>query len=219
MTLEILATVIGLIATIASTVIAIFKFIVEPQERRHNEQTQKNMKILEDALTGEREANLERLRNDLKRTAVEHETKFVKLYAEQAVVVKDLYKLLVVAEQAFQAMANPIGLVGNEPSEEKNGAAIKAYNEFIAFYMTNRIYIDEDICGDIDVLINRLKEAGVAMQMYVEGRAFYGRRQDMDIWHHAAKIMMDEVPPILSKIESGFRKMLKPAWMEIGQPK
>lgn len=152
---------------------------------------------------------IEEFRNDLRRVAFEHETRFAKAHERRAEVIPELYSKLVDAQSAFGSYAAELEF-SNEPSkEEKAKTAAAAYDCLWTAFRHNRLFIEESICRVIDDLLRDMRE--VFHLMANEAKVSLGlrpQRENVDYWDKADDIMRKKVPPILKALEGKFRKIV-----------
>lgn len=79
----------------------------------------------------------------------ENRIRFLKLHEDRVTAIKELYGLLVLAEEAMQVFVSPISLGPRDEKELRNNAH-KACNEFSTFFTHNRILFSEANCELID---------------------------------------------------------------------
>ena len=79
----------------------------------------------------------------------ENRIRFSKLHEDGATAIKELYGLLVLAEEAMQVLVSPISL-GPRNEEELRNNAQKAYDGFSTFFTHKRILFSEANCKLID---------------------------------------------------------------------
>lgn len=75
-------------------------------------------------------------------------------------------------------------------------------------YVKNRIYLDEEICAQIDEVLLKMRVAMTKSSIGQRSQDLGGR--GLELWGEALKSVSDEVPPILKKLETQFRAFLSP---------
>ena len=150
-------------------------------------------------LSAKHDIEIERLRNDLRIAAAEHETRFTRLHETRVMTIAELYKRLVRAHAAFGAYLTVIQPGGQpDPSE-----AMERGTEFVQYFNENRIYFEESLCADIDSAEEEFRRALSDMEGYPPGMPG-GQRQWLETW----RSFKDKFPPIRAKIERQFRELM-----------
>jgi hypothetical protein len=150
---------------------------------------------------------IERYRARLKEEGIEHEIRFTRLHERRIEVTGEIYRNLVRAERAFASWARPLQMASEPSWEEKGRLAADAGTTFIEHFHENRIWLDEDLVGDIQSVNDRIYEAYVGYTTY--------RRDDprlekdrLDAWMKAWKQLSEDVPTLRGKIERRIRGLL-----------
>ena len=148
-------------------------------------------------LSAKHDIEIERLRNDLRIAASEHETRFARLHQTRAEAIAELYKRLVRAHETFDAY-----LTRDQPGIEPEDA-LKCVREFAVYFNENRIYFDDGLCMDIDAAIQKFVNVYVATGAYPRGKADSEKK-----WAEAALHFGERFPAIRAKIERQFRELI-----------
>ncbi|MEN6355895.1 MAG: hypothetical protein ABFD83_02290 [Armatimonadota bacterium] len=94
------------------------------------------------------QAEIERLKNDLRLKSFEHETKYAKLHEKHAFIIDELYKRLLCLEKATDKWSSDIY---NEELLTVFENSLDSYSDFIN---ENRIYLDSNSCALLDKFTN-----------------------------------------------------------------
>lgn len=153
------------------------------------------------------EKELERLRADLRIAAFQQEMTFAKLHEKRALVIAELYKRLVVSEEAVtDLLLQPVRFTPGSLDEGKEFAAVEAIRAFLQHYRENQIYFDESLCSHLHSFITQLSNAWDEYQVKVrDSQNHMGRLFSLE---NNWKTMSKEVPPIRQEIERTFRTLL-----------
>jgi hypothetical protein len=153
-------------------------------------------------LTAKHDFEIERLRNDLRIAASEHETRFTRLHETRAEVISELYNRFVRACEAFEVYLNTV-LFGSDPDPAKEEVVLKRWCDFKDYFSEKRIYFEEGLCSDIDVELGQYFKAWVRTGGYP--RELAGTVEE---WSKAALHFGEQFPPIRAKIEHQFRELI-----------
>jgi hypothetical protein len=154
-------------------------------------------------LGAKHDIEIERLRNDLRIAASEHETRFTRLHETRMDAVAELYVRLVHAYDAFSMWLHPLQFGGNAAQEERRKQAWKLGYEFMEYFSEKRIYFEEALCRDIDEAVTEFKRAWVAMEAYPPGMP--GRDEQWGkTWERFAGLL----PSIRQQVERQFRDLI-----------
>ena len=154
-------------------------------------------------LSAKHDMEIERLRNDLRIAASEHETRFTRLHETRAEVIAELYKRLVHAHEAFDAYLSKVRFAGEPDDAQRIGEAARYAHELAGYFLEKRIYFDEELCGDIDVAIQKLVNVFVWTVNYPQEMP-----GSMEKWSQAALHFSERFPAIRAKIERQFRELI-----------
>ena len=153
-------------------------------------------------LSAKHDIEIERLRNDLRIAASEHETRFTRLHETRADTIAELYKRFVAAHGALDVYLNTV-LFGRDPDPAKEEVVVKRWNEFIGYFRERRIYFEEELCRDIDAA------CGQYVNAWVRTGAYPIKMPDgPEQWSKAALHFSEHFPPIRAKIERQFRELI-----------
>ncbi len=150
--------------------------------------------------------DLEEFKYSLERSSTEFRIKFEKLHAERAEVIKNLYQKIIDKEDSFRSLINPIQLSGEPSQEEKIRVVVEKANEMIKYFRRNKIFFEEDLCNEVNILIKKYNESwqsyNLSMDLKNEGN------RHIKEWGQAWDNIKEVIPPIQKKIENKFRKII-----------
>lgn len=146
----------------------------------------------------------------------EFQIQFSSLHQERTSVIKTLYANLVELHSAitiFTSLFHPVYEDADKEDKERVARVGKAIIDFTNHFLVNRIFIPHEICEKIDFILkeykdkswdygyyqNRIKEAQLPKELYLE----YSKT-----CQEISKSVKSEYPPLISEIESLFRKLL-----------
>jgi hypothetical protein len=146
----------------------------------------------------------EALRAQLGMLAFEHQTRFSRLHDRRVEVVAELYRKLVLAEDAFSKAIDPIDL--GTPLEEiehrrkeKDTEAVTTVNEFLAYSRMHEVWLTDEIGQTVGNLGRAFREV---WHLYVEDRRGGGD------WPAAWRRVGSEVPQLKTEIRNAMRAVL-----------
>ncbi|MGA8764946.1 MAG: hypothetical protein WB562_18900 [Candidatus Sulfotelmatobacter sp.] len=150
--------------------------------------------------------DLERFKGDLQLAAVEHQIRFSKLYEKRAVVLADLYRLLVIATWETESFVSPIG----GGAEEQYRKALDAIAEYYRFFDQHRIYMPEELCPALEDFGRKLRSPTIGFGTYLEFK--YPNeatsQEKLKAWLEAWDSVKNVIPQLRSAIEAEFRRLL-----------
>jgi hypothetical protein len=154
-----------------------------------------------------RAPRIEQLRADLQRELVEHDVRFSRLHERRIEVIGDIYRNLVRAERAFASWTQPLQMAGDKNWDEKGTVAVAAATTFVEHFQENRIWLEPDLCDDVQKVVHGLYTAYVKFTIYdpEDKSAWYER---FEKWREAWGAVSKEVPPVREKIEARVRLLL-----------
>jgi hypothetical protein len=162
-------------------------------------------------LRAEADRETEQLKNALQITASEHQIRFEKLYERRAIVVADLYELLVEMHDAGARFAFQHSTENLEMADEKRRA-------LYTFYARQRIYIPEHLCELLDKMVDEISRQTVVVDVYRDGysptsQALAERNKAMI---DAVRAYEQEIPKLKKAVDTEFRKLLGETAPKVG---
>lgn len=136
-------------------------------------------------------------------------TKFSELHNDRAKITAELYERFVELEEAMRKMTHPMEMGSDPPKKELREEAAEAGNEFINFYMRNKIYFPPEVCETVEELHTETKGVFDDWIVYSPDGEQPGKKSDpqkwFDLWD---KVTEDEVPELKAELENHFRELL-----------
>lgn len=144
------------------------------------------------------------------RTELEKEKlRFSELHNERAKVTAELYERFVEFEEDMRTLTDLMERPGDPPMDEQMENAAKSGNQFVNYYMKNKIYFPPYVCETIEHLQSELKSVFVEFQVYKPHVDQPGDSVDPDRWlKNWNTVTKDEVPEIKEELEGHFRDLL-----------
>lgn len=135
---------------------------------------------------------------------------FSELHNERAKITAELYEKFVLFEEDLRSLTHPMEQAGDPPESDVYEDATKSGNEFLNFYMKNKIYFPEEICETIEDIIDESMEIhnkkGLRMKKFAQ---FETDREsfekEIEFWNRVAE---DDIPELKRELESHFRGLL-----------
>jgi hypothetical protein len=157
-------------------------------------------------LNSELEQSKANLAHELQMKSFEHQTRFSLFYQKQAEVIGEFYGSFVDAVSSIESLIRPFQLAGEKPEPEKFNDTIEANNNLLNYYYKNRIYMNDDVCDKIDVVLKIMRELFIKYR--IGSKPGYQSPDRLDHWDQAWEALQKEVPPIKKELESQFRQIL-----------
>jgi hypothetical protein len=155
----------------------------------------------------------EQLKAQLRMVAHEHEVKFSRLHEERAEVIKKMYSLLVELITKAEIFLLP-GSVENRALEQETGECI---NNLSACFKQSRIYLDIELCKQIECLLVAIRDAFAKRTILAEWRP--QSKEEEQEWRRILletyNVIIKEVPPIQLRLEEEFRRILSPSSVSV----
>jgi len=134
---------------------------------------------------------------------------FSQLHNERARITAELYERFVVFEEDMRSLTDPIEHTDSPSKDDKLQTAAESGNEFINFYMKNKIYFPPRICDTIEELHSEMKSVHTEFSILEPYRSSPGDPQNPKDWLEAwENITEDEVPELKEDLEEHFRELL-----------
>lgn len=146
----------------------------------------------------------------------EFNIQFSKLHQERADVIKNLYYKIVELQAAMTVFTRRLHIVIENADNEERVRLERvnnALNEFIKYYMPNKIFFDKKLAKKLDNIANQywnksydfsqvskaLKSGDISRELY---DAFSKTSKDI------SEIVKNEYPKLIEELEKEFRKIL-----------
>ena len=112
----------------------------------------KDIEQYKDEIQRKRDMELEELRAALNIETVTHEVKFLKLHNRRAEIIEELFKKLVVFEDAASCFMVEVDMHDIKELQIKANEFIDIYFDFQEYFKKNEIYFSKKLCGLISGL-------------------------------------------------------------------
>lgn len=135
--------------------------------------------------------------------------RFSELHTQRAEITAELYKRFVEFEEDMRSLTDLMERSDEPPKDEKLEIAAESGNQFINFYMKNKIYFPPQICETVEELNEEMRDVFLKFRIYRPYDGSPGDPHDIDQWHESWKrVTEDEVPELKSELEGHFRRLL-----------
>ncbi|MFH1421317.1 MAG: hypothetical protein ABIH42_01165 [Planctomycetota bacterium] len=171
----------------------------------------KDLESYKNKMALEQEVQLEKLRNELKIQAVEHEIKFRSMHEKQAEVIAETYSLLQKFSNAVSSYVSIYEISGELNKEEKYTIVKKALEEFKNYFLPNKLFFPKHTMKQIDELAKKLFETSEDFTWEVLIPKINNETNSKNLsqrWYECYQITKEDIPPLLAKMESYFQKLL-----------
>lgn len=131
------------------------------------------------------------------------------MHTKRAEITAELYKKFVEFEEDMRTLTDPMERPDDPPQEEKIQQAAESGNQFVNYYMENKIYFPPGICDTIEQLNQELQDVFVNSKINtgtnhrkvssdrVEGR--------LELWKRTTE---EDIPELKTELEAHFRELL-----------
>lgn len=134
---------------------------------------------------------------------------FSELHDRRAEVTAELYQRFVKLEEDMRSMTHPMEMASDPPKDELMESAAESGNEFINFYMRNKIYLPPEVCETVEDLHEEMRGVFNAWTVHKPHEERPGENVDPEKWLELWNtVTEDEVPELKTELESHFRKLL-----------
>ena len=141
---------------------------------------------------------------------IENQKRFGTLHEKRANIIEDLYSKLIDFLGAAESFSHIAEWKGEPSKEEKATILGGKAEEFLAYYLKNKIYFNKDICDKVDSLFAEVhkKTLTYRIQLAYKKDGVGDSKYLTDSWMDAWKFMQDKAPILLEAIQSEFRSIL-----------
>ncbi len=157
-------------------------------------------------LNSDLELSKAQLAHEFQMKSFEHQTRFSFFYQKQAEIISELYALLFHAVSSIESLVKPLQFAGEKSNEEKIKEAVDSYNELLKHFNVNRVYLNEDICEKMDVILKTMRVSFINYSIASSPMSYSSN--NLDRWVEAWEALQKELPPIRQELESQFRQIL-----------
>jgi len=150
----------------------------------------------------------EKFRLACSQTLFEHQTRFGKAHERRMKAIESICLALRQAHVCFSSLVKVLDSSEAPPMDEKESLAKGAFKRLHESFTRHRVYLERDICDEIDGLLRELREAYGLWDEQLHGDP---GRQTTDSRYplgEAKSIVQTKVPPIIAKLEHRFRVIL-----------
>ena len=149
--------------------------------------------------------DIEKFKFALYKDATEFKIKYSKLHGDRAEVIRIVYKKISRTYRSFSSYMCPFQEAGEPLEEEKAMKASKDYNSLVSFYEDNRIFFEEKLANEEDILIKEFKNCWIDYKTAKSLEPGHKRLQEWNkAWHKINKM----VPITKGFIENRFRNII-----------
>jgi len=135
--------------------------------------------------------------------------KFSELHTKRANVTAELYEKFVEFEESMRKLTHPMEHDSGPSKDELSQEAADKGNEFMNYYMKNKIYFPPEVCETVEELQEETHDIFTEWNVYDPAGKQRGEQPDsqrwLDLWQ---KVTEDEVPELKSELEGHFRELL-----------
>lgn len=158
---------------------------------------------------------LESLRNDLRLRSIEHEIRFRSIHEKQAEVIAETYLRLYNVYSSVCSYVKEIEHSSEPSKAQKFKMTENAYTEFRQFVYPRLLYLPNATAQLVKELGNQL--AGITNEFTFGLRkerhaprsaSTSDSDEDDDFWMKADKMLEEQVPPLLKRLEADFQRLL-----------
>ncbi len=155
------------------------------------------------ALAAQNALELEKLRAEFARQALEHEVQFRRVDEKVAEHLNGVYQRLHHFYETVHSFAQPLEWSNAPPKEEKFRIASDANKEFWDYFLANRVYIPPRLYSRMHGLANQLGDIARDFQ-----RGLQGERENELYWSEAWESVNSGATPLFSALVREIQKRL-----------
>ena len=130
----------------------------------------------------------------------EHQTHYSLFHEKRFEVLGKTYELIHDPFEYIKNMVHPLQYGGEEDEKKRRELAFDAFNKLSGYYWKHKIYLSEDICADIEDVLDLMKDAASKYRIARD------QGDDAELWQKSYKTMKNKVPKLREKLESKFRE-------------
>lgn len=135
-------------------------------------------------------------------------TRFSYIHNKRADVLGRMYSHLVDATNALSQLTSLVKFNDGRSIENQKQEVVSAFSIFHNLYRRNRLYIDKDICEDIDAILKIMASAYYDYDIATWGHKHHHDKTHVELLKKAWEQMSVQIPPLFDKIELRFRTIL-----------
>jgi hypothetical protein len=162
--------------------------------------------IVSTRLKFEADTEIERLRNALQITSLEHEIRYARLHERRAEVIAELYKLL--QETCWTAQA--FALIHARDRDHARVAREKV-TELYRFIELHKLYFSTQVCGLLEQIEGKLRHSVVHVGVYfaeIECPTPEMRKEQNEVMLATYQELQTDIPAALTVLREEFRAIL-----------
>jgi hypothetical protein len=145
-------------------------------------------------------AEITREIESVKATFLEHQTQFSLFHQKRSEAIAGTYELLHDPIELVRHMVNPLQFGGDIEEVQRQERGMDAYNKLATFYLKHKVYLPENICEEIDMVLSIIKE------VFTKYKIARGNTENIQLWYEANKTMTDKVPQLYTQLEKLLRE-------------
>jgi hypothetical protein len=145
-------------------------------------------------------AEITREIESVKATFLEHQTQFSLFTQKRSEAIGGTYELLHDPIEFVRHMVSPLQYGGDAEEVQRQKQGEDAFNKLVGFYLKHKIYLPENICEEIDVVLSTI------MEVFTKYRIGREMTENIQLWHGAYETMRDKVPQLYTQLEKLFRE-------------
>jgi parvulin-like peptidyl-prolyl isomerase len=155
--------------------------------------------------------DLEQFKNQLQIQSIQYQTRFSSLHQKRAEVIGEFYLRFVRAVSEIGQLVAPLQISTGESLSSRKDRVRECHNKANSYFLEHRLYLDEDLCQDIESAFRLIRESFVEFSIIQpEDEITHGPFNDPQIWKKAHDRIVKEVEPLKRELENRFRSILIP---------
>ena len=152
--------------------------------------------------------DLEKFKADLSIEAIQFRIRYERLHSERAEVIKEVYKMI---SRTYRNLDSYIIKISASSREEIGKKTADEANLLVNYYEENRIFFEEELIKDIDVLIENFRKIWSLLESAritarIEGGGEFSINYGQLL--EAKKELDEKIPKIKKLIENKFREII-----------
>jgi hypothetical protein len=155
--------------------------------------------------------DLERFKSRLQTSVTEHQIRYAKLHDDRAEVIRSTFTKIVVMHRSMKSYMNAFqsGRDDKEVRQNLEKKGVKAaddINEFIDYYSENEIFFSEEICKNMNRLIEIVREAWWTYDLQIVNAP--RGQSSIKHWDKIEKTLTEDIPTIKKQLIEQMRQIL-----------
>ena len=169
----------------------------------------RDIEIYKTQLKAQSDLEIERLKDDLKRSAFEREIRFGKLHSEVFGAIKAVYAPMIKLHRSVASYLSPMEWAGEPSKDEKLKEVIENSKGLQDCYDGVRILLPKHIYSGLDTL---LKDLALSTNNFTRGiqrdQKGYIHPEDQDPWTLAIKAVQERLQPMFDKMNDEMQEIM-----------